>query len=178
MPDLSRFTPLLVVVAIGAALWLLSTTAPPPAPTTRGAGAYAPVSAEPRDAIPGGSLRAHEGIRGAHTVERHVGRTREELARRAVAEHLREVSTWPDLETADRAVAEALFRARVAIARWLATDPRESEDFEVRLDEATGTVWRRARREAVPARTVLLVLAPSGHFPEGFRIHTAYTRTP
>jgi hypothetical protein len=182
--DARRWTPLLVLVAIGLAVWLLRDAAPtgprdpstgPPAarPGTTPGGAEADA-----EGLPGGSLRAHEGLGGAHTIERHVGLSTEDLRRRAASEAKREVSTFPDLATADRAVAEVLRRRRDAILRWLERGPDGLQDFEARLDRDVGTVWRRDAGRAVAGRTVVVVLAPSRRFPEGFRVHTAYVTTP
>jgi len=215
--DLRRLTPILVLVALGAALWLSGRESPPgraagaggsgspsstPAPETgtptsapstgtlpgvpppatgrkadRPAG-YAPATPTPTDAIPGGSLKAHEGLYGAHTIARHVGRSLDDLKARADEEGKREVSTFTDLATADRAVAEVLFREQERIRRWLAARPASNEAFEDRLAEAVGDVYRRDSRKTTPGHTVVVVLRASEKFPEGFRIHTAYVSLP
>src|SRR5262245_21432885 len=45
------------------------------APRAPSAAGYDPKDATPAEAIPGGGLAAHEGIRGAHTLARHVGKS-------------------------------------------------------------------------------------------------------
>jgi hypothetical protein len=193
-----RLSPLLVLLVLAVAWWIQQryATAPapdgpggsppnaaPPAPslprssTTKAAG-YAPASDAPADAIPGGGLAAHEGLNGAHTLDRHVGRSLDDLRRRARDEHKREVSTFPDAATADRAVAAALYRNRAKIATWLGGTPDGLQDFDATLPDAVGTVWRADRERAQPGRTVLVVLAASPRFAEGFRIHTAYVTLP
>lgn len=139
---------------------------------------YAPKSAAPADAIPGGSLSAHEGFHGAHTIERHVGKSVDDLRRRAQAEGKREVSTFTDESTADRAVAAALYAKRAAVASWLSGSPHGFQPFESKVDFAAGTVYRKDRDRAVPGRTVVVVLEPASRFPEGFAIHTAYVSLP
>ena len=52
------------------------------------------------------------------------------------------------------------------------------DGLEARLDRPVGTVWRRDRGRLVEGRTVVVVLARTSRFPEGFRIHTAYVTTP
>ena len=151
---------------------------PAPTETSGGATGYAPASAAPSDAIPGGSLKAHEGVGGSHTLERHVGLSPQDLARRAAEEGKREVSTFPDVATADRSVAEVLYRRRDDVRRWLERRPRQNEDFEARLDATAGLVHRRGSRDAVPGRTVRVVLVPTERFPEGFRVLTAYVTLP
>jgi hypothetical protein len=139
---------------------------------------YAPKSAEPADAIPGGSLLVHEGPPGGHTLERHVGKSLEDLRRRADREGKREVSTFPDLETANRAVAEALYSSRAAIVAWLAGAPSDQRPFERTLRSPVGTVYRANAGRGVPGRTVVVVLRPSSRFAEGFSIVTAYVGLP
>lgn len=154
---------------------------PRPAPGTPAAPArdgYAPASAAPRDAIPGGSLRAHENVQGGHTLNRHVGLSSDDLRRRLEAEAKREVSTFADLATADRAVAEVLYRRRTEVASWLARRPDGTEAFRATLSAPVGRVLRRDRAEPVGAKSVVVVIAPSRRFPEGFHIVTAYVSLP
>ncbi len=139
---------------------------------------YAPASDAPKDAIPGGSLRAHEDVEGGHTLDRHVGLSSEDLRRRLDAEAKREVSTFPDLATADRAVAEVLHRRRAEVASWLAGRPDGTEAFRATLGRPVGRVLRRDRREPVGAKSVVVVIAPSRRFAEGFHIVTAYVSLP
>lgn len=204
--DRRRWTPVLVVVVLVLAWWLqqrgvLAPSAPdagtasspgarPSGAGTQGpragdpaAGApsgrgYAPRTAAPADAIPGGGLAAHEGRGGGHTLDRHVGRSVDDLKRRARDEAKREVSTFPDEAAADRAVADVLYRKRTAIAAWLADGPDGLRDFQATLDAPAGTVWRADRARAQPGRTVVVVLAPTAAFREGFRVHTAYVTLP
>lgn len=204
--DRRRWTPVLAVVVLVLVWWLQQRGVLAPAPSgpgaaptsgtqpsgapTRGpaAGAppsrtatearYAPRSAAPADAIPGGGLAAHEGRNGGHTLDRHVGRTVDQLKARARDEAKREVSTFPDEAAADRAVAEVLYRKRTAVAAWLADGPDGLRDVQATLDAAVGTVWRTDRGRAQPGRTVVVVLAPHRGFPEGFRVHTAYVTLP
>lgn len=151
-----------------------SRPSPPPSDRTAPRGGYAPASAAPADAIPGGGLAAHEGVDGGHTLDRHVGRSVDDLRRRLEREDKREVSTFPDEASADRAVAQALYARRADVARWLASEPSGSEAFPYRLDATAGSVLRRGARDVEPGRGVQVVLAPSRRFREGFRIVTAY----
>ena len=148
----------------------------PRAPASRTATRRA--SAAPQDAIPGGSLRAHEDVEGGHTLDRHVGLSTADLRRRLDADAKREVSTFPDLATADRAVAEVLHRRRAEIASWLARRPDGTEAFRATLSDPVGRVLRRDRSEPVGAKSVVVVIAPSRRFAEGFHIVTAYVSLP
>ena len=140
--------------------------------------AYAPASADPKDAIPGGGLSAHEGVDGGHTLDRHVGRTVEQLRRRLEREDKREVSTFLDVASADRFVGQALYDRRADVSRWLASSPAGNEAFPSRLGTAAGSVLRRGASGVVAGRSVQVVLAPSRRFREGFRIVTAYVTLP
>ncbi len=156
-----------------------SQAGPRTAPDRGGAVAvYDPASADPNDAIPGGGLAAHEGVDGGHTLDRHVGRTVEQLRRRLEQEDKREVSTFPDVASADRFVGQALYDRRADVARWLASDPSGNEAFPSRLGTAAGSVLRRGASGVVAGRSVQVVLAPSRRFREGFRIVTAYVTLP
>jgi hypothetical protein len=148
----------------------------PEAPRASRAG-YAPASPAPKDALPGGSLEAHEG-RGGHTIERHVGRTPEQLRMRLEAEDKREVSTFPDLATAERLIARALFERRRDVNAWLEAGARGDTSVTWRGADVAGRVLRDGAGSPVPGRTVHVVLYPSNRFPEGFAIRTAYVRLP
>lgn len=150
-----------------------------PAPRSTGpeaprSGGYRPASAAPADAIPGGSLAAHEE-RG-HTLARHVGRTLEQLRQRLRDEDKREVSTFPDLATADRAVAQTLFERQAEVRRWLEDGARGDQDVSARLAAPVGEVLFAGEARTKPGRTVKVVLFPSRQFAEGFGIRTAYVR--
>jgi len=151
---------------------------PPSREGTPSRGGYAPTSGAPADAIPGGSLRAHEDVEGGHTLDRHVGLSTADLRRRLDADAKREVSTFPDLAAADRAVAEVLYRRRAEIASWLARRPDGTEAFRATLSHPVGRVLRRDRSEPVGAKSVVVVIAPSRRFAEGFHIVTAYVSLP
>lgn len=137
-------------------------------------GGYRPASASPADAIPGGSLTAHEG-RG-HTLDRHVGRTLDQLRQRLRDEDKREVSTFPDLATADRAVAQVLFERQAEVRRWLEDGARGDQDVSSRLAAPVGEVLFAGEARTKPGRSAKVVLYASRQFPEGFAIRTAYVR--
>jgi hypothetical protein len=128
--------------------------------------------------VPGGSLSAHEGVEGGHPVSRHVGKSDDDLRRRLSEPGVRTASTFPDLATADVAVGEVLRRRSREVAGWLERGPRGLRDFRATLDRPVGRVLRQGDARPVTGRTAVAVLAPSGRFPEGFRVHTAYVETP
>lgn len=185
----------LVLLAIllfgGIAAWYES-SGPAPAPSTaprvgeeppveRGELAprrYRPQGPLPQQALPGGGLAAHEGERGGHTLARHVGRTLQQLRERLEREDKREVSTFTDLETAERAVARVLYERRRGVQQWLDAGARGDQAITSPAGAMVGQVLKAGAREAVPGHTVTVVLAGSDDFPEGFVIRTAYVRTP
>lgn len=153
--------------------------APKASPRTspRASSAYAPQGPEASQALPGGSLEAHEG-RGGHTLERHVGRTAAQLKARLQAEDKREVSTFPDLATAERLVARALFERRREVSDWLGAGARGDTSVTWRAAEVAGLVLRDGAERPVPGHTVHVVIYSSDRFPEGFAVRTAYVRLP
>ncbi|MDP2571613.1 RNase A-like domain-containing protein [Vibrio penaeicida] len=61
----------------------------------------------------------HENLDG-HTIRRHVGRTDEQLLQRLDTEpDILGSSTYPDLETAQRAVGDVLSRNSDNVQDWL-----------------------------------------------------------
>jgi hypothetical protein len=150
--------------------------APGEAPAPRASG-YAPQGPAPAQALPGGSLQAHEGKPG-HTLERHVGRTPGQLAERLRREQKREVSTFPDVATAEQAIARALFERRREIGTWLAEGAQGDFAVSWKGQEPVGRVLRDGERDPRAGRTTHVVLVPSRRFPEGFAILTAYVRLP
>ena len=170
------------LVALLALAWLQSqghlgggptTSAPAGRPTTTGP--YAPSG--PEQALPGGSLKAHEA-RGGHTLARHVGRTHEQLRERLRNEQKSEVSTFDDLAGAERWVARALYEQRSAVSAWLAAGAWTDMAVTWRAGEVVGQVLRAGAAEPVPGHTVHVVLYVSKRFPEGFAVRTAYVRLP
>jgi len=181
------FTTLATIAMLVALLWAqqqgyLGSQGPDPsggggsAKTPQRASSYEPQGPAPAQALPGGSLEAHEG-RG-HTLARHVGRSTEQLRERQRAEHKPEVSTFPDLATAERAVARALYEKRREINAWLAEGARGDTAVTWRSADVVGRVLRESAGAPVPGHTTHVVLYPSDRFPEGFAIVTAYVRLP
>src|SRR3954471_24323339 len=63
--------------------------------------------------------------RGGHTLQRHVGRTDQQLQARLQHErNISAASSYTDRETAERAVDEALKRNQEKIRRWIERGPR------------------------------------------------------
>ena len=71
--------------------------------------------------VPGGGLMAHEGVDGAHTLAKHVGKSEEFLRNRLATEpHIRGASTFYDRQTAENAISSLLHANQSKVDRWLA----------------------------------------------------------
>lgn len=154
---------LFVILGIFAYRWLGNQTgpreAPPPPPFT-----VSPIeeSAPAPAAVPPGArdLAADERA-GGHTLERHVGRSDGDLARRLERERsINAASTFTDRATAERVVGAALAREARRIAGWLERDRGGDLALEYRGDAgaAVGRVLLRGEagpRAATDARVVL-----------------------
>jgi superfamily II DNA helicase RecQ len=67
---------------------------------------------------------------GGHTLEKHVGRTNNELTRRAARDSTTDVaSTFADRNTAINTVKENLRNNAAEIARWLKGNPSSKDHF-------------------------------------------------
>ncbi len=99
---------------------------------------------------------------GGHTLERHVGRTDEELAARLRREpNISAASTYTDVVTARRIVALAIARARARVDAW---EARTGSRPNLVLNYATpdgapiGRSLSRGQRVSRPAERALVVL--------------------
>lgn len=125
--------------------------------------------------VSGGDLEAHERA-GGHTLEKHVGRTAEDLSNRLAREpHLRSASTFLDRASAESSIAQTLDANKDAIDSWLRAGGRGRDSaFTASFRDAVGTVLRRGASEPIPSSTVRVVLRPDPTMPEGYRIQTAF----
>ncbi|HSM49763.1 MAG TPA: RNase A-like domain-containing protein [Thermoanaerobaculia bacterium] len=147
---------LLLVAGLGAC------TAPPPAEP-------APVSAGERHDL------ARDEALGGHTLARHVGLSEKELRQRLARERgLAAASTFPDRETAERAVALALAAHADRIERWQRRGPRRP-NLALDLRSPSGLPWgetlRRGGARPRPAPSARVVLRARG---DEFFVLTAY----
>ena len=137
-----------------------SAPAPPPqAPVT---------SAHIQEPVSGGRLETwHRDLsqdeqRGGHTIDRHVGRTDEQLRERLRRERrISAASTYVDLVTAERIVGETLQDGRARIQRWSARAGRRPNlalDHEGSAGTVIGRSLRRGAREPEPCEDAVVVL--------------------
>ena len=117
--------------------------------------------------------------RGGHTIARHVGRSDAQLRARLARESIAAASTYPDLETAERIVAQALVENERRVQRWIERrGPRSNLAIRYRARDGlpTGRVMSRGddvSRDAFGA-VVVLRWRDDGHYvltsyPENLR---------
>jgi len=99
---------------------------------------------------------------GGHTLERHIGRTDEQLAERLRREpQISAASTYTDRPIAERTVARALARNRSRVDRWLGRRgprPNLALNYHDNDPEPVGRSMMRRARRTVPCWDVLVVL--------------------
>jgi hypothetical protein len=97
---------------------------------------------------------------GGHTLDRHIGKTDEELVARLRREpDISSASTYTDRQTAERVIGAALATNRSAFEKWRARQGRRP-NFVLHYDahEVIGRSVRRGRTHSQPAERALVVL--------------------
>ena len=120
-----------------------------------------------------GWLLKHEHS-GSHTLLTHVNQTDKELLMRFPGRRrpLPFASTFPDQQTAERAIGEVISRHSSEIETWLETGGRRLRVADV-MDWPVGrSMDSSGMAQDVAGVRVVLERDPS--MPDGFRIHTAF----
>jgi len=97
---------------------------------------------------------------GGHTLDRHIGKTDEELVARLRREpDISSASTYTDRQTAERVIGAALATNGSAFEKWRAREGRRP-NFVLHYDahEVIGRSVRRGRTRSQPAERALVVL--------------------
>ena len=123
--------------------------------------------------VPGGGLAAHEA-RGGHLIEKHIGRSEAQLAKRLEDEGwLGRASTFYDRATAEKAMSSVITTNKAVIAEFL-----KSRDTQIIISDSVpypvGVVLRRRASTVMPVSGVYLLLRKDQRMPDGYRIHTGY----
>ncbi len=123
--------------------------------------------------VPGGGLDAHEAA-GGHLIQKHVGRTDEQLAERLKQEpHVPTASTFPDRATAESAISKVLAQNHAKISKFL-----RGKDNQIvitqEVKEGVGTSLKRGSLTTVPGKEIYLIIRRDKKMPDGYRIHTGY----
>jgi len=137
----------------------------------RPAGRQAAEPPKPSQSPRSSFLRENEA-RGGHVLDKHVGKTDEELLARLKSEpHLREVSTFTDEATAERVIKAAIAENQDEIGKWL----KQSRNTRLELEHSSpATVGRslvRGKPGSVDRRVATIILVKA---KEGFYVLTAY----
>jgi hypothetical protein len=112
--------------------------------------------------------------RGGHTLERHVGRTDNELRERLRRErNISAASTWTDRETAEATVAAALRAERGRVERWMQRGyPRANLALHYDAGRPIGRSLNRGEDQTVECTSAVIVLRADG--PNTFYVLTTY----
>lgn len=124
--------------------------------------------------LPGGwrtTIGAQDSL-GGHILERHVGKSVEELAARAARQDISFASTFDDVTSAEKYIAKGLTLRRSDVDEWL-DGTRSRMRLDVLLDQITGTSVN-ASGAAQRVQSVRIVLERSVDTPTGYRILTAF----
>ena len=118
------------------------------------------------------SLRENEA-RGGHILQRHVGKTEEQLKQRLDdAPHLKIASSFRDEGTAERAISATLERNQAAIDDWLKRPSKQDLVLYHNGESSLGIALARGTAMARPSHAATIVLRTN---PEGgFHVLTAY----
>lgn len=124
----------------------------------------------------GGGLQAHESA-GGHTILRHVGKTDAELAARLVKDtKISASSSFPDMATAERAVADVIKANQADIATWLAGTKLRMPPIKADVGYTVGRSLARGATTPVDVKSVLVILERDVTMPQGYKIITAYPK--
>ena len=126
------------------------------------------------NAVAARTLIFHDNV-GGHTVLKHVARSDSQLITRLRAEpNIPNASTFPDLFTAERAIADAIKINQNNVNNWVAgSQPRYPLPItDVGYD--VGRVIRQGTTRPTSATKVQVVLQRDASMPYGFKVLTAY----
>jgi hypothetical protein len=123
--------------------------------------------------FPGGGLAAHERA-GGHTLERHVGKTDEELKARFQREPNREFSSsYTSEDSAQHAMSDVMAARQPIIDEWL-TGSKQTLKFDGEAGSVIGRVAIGESGAVVDATGLRVVLLRDHSMPDGYRILTSF----
>lgn len=126
--------------------------------------------------VPGGGLEAHEQA-GSHLIERHVGKSEQDLLDRLNRENISASSSFRDLPAAEHFVAATIAENQAQVDAWLDGQGKRLV-LEERFDASTGISVKRGDTSAEDVFSVKLVLERSDALGIGYRIVTGYPTAP
>jgi toxin YxiD len=115
--------------------------------------------------------------RGGHTLNKHVGRTDEELRERLDRERdISAASTWTDRAVAEETVAAALHANQAKIDRWNERGyPRTNLALHFDAGRTIGRTMRHGEKTSAPCSSAVVVL--KANRDGGFFVLTTYPET-
>jgi Bacterial CdiA-CT RNAse A domain len=117
---------------------------------------------------------ARDEARGGHTLDKHVGRSDQELRERLDRErNISAASAWTNREVAEETVAQALRAEHNNIARWEERGYRRP-NLVLHFDagRVIGRSMRHGDESSSPTTQAVIVLKADG--PDGFYVLTSY----
>lgn len=138
---------------------------------------YLGVPLDPTEQVPGGGLEAHENA-GSHLIERHVGKSEADLIERLGREKISASSSFVDLPSAERFVAQTIALNQDKVDAWLDGKGGNRLVLQERFDASTGISVSRGDMQAEDVHSVKLVLERSDALGIGYRIVTGYPSAP
>ncbi|MCM3353124.1 ribonuclease YeeF family protein [Bacillus halotolerans] len=107
---------------------------------------------------PGGGLAAHEA-KGGHLIDRHIGKTDEELLQRLQKnKKIRASSSFTDRPTAERVANQTLTKYKKEIEEWLNSDIDDTLPLPYRGTEVIGRGVRKGSNEVKDMTNARIVL--------------------
>ncbi len=97
---------------------------------------------------------------GGHTLQRHIGRTDDELRERLERErHISAASTYTNRATAEHVIAEAIRQNQDRIQHWLErSSGHPNLVLEYHSDQQVGRVLNRGESHSIPCSNAIAVL--------------------
>ncbi|MGG2016743.1 RNase A-like domain-containing lipoprotein [Bacillus sp. S10(2024)] len=113
--------------------------------------------------------------KNGHTLERHVGKTDEQLKERLRTDNVSAASTYYDKETATKAVKDTLKQHEKEINKWLKESKENRLVLNTKHDFAVGkTALKKDMRIKDGLRNTVTVLQRDKGSQLGFKIVTSY----
>ncbi|MEH7461396.1 RNase A-like domain-containing lipoprotein [Bacillus thuringiensis] len=113
--------------------------------------------------------------KNGHTIERHVGKTDEQLKERLRTDNVSAASTYYDKETATKAVKDTIKQHEKEIEKWLKESKENRLVLNTKHNFAVGkTVLKKDMRVKDGLRNTVTVLQRDKGSQLGFKIVTSY----
>lgn len=132
---------------------------------------------QPTGEVPGGGLEAHERA-GSHVIEKHVGKTEQQLLDRLKREKISGSSSFRDLPAAEHFIAQTIANHQAQIDAWVDGQGGNRLVLSDRFDSSTGISIKKGDTQAEDVYSVKIVLERSDKLGIGYRLVTGYPTAP